>query len=106
MFEKIVERRAESGALVEGFFFSEVLKLMAGFDLRLTPDHYRGQDELEVIIAQKGDDGAIAAIAVMIRATIMSSGIEGCFTLGAIHYDSIDFVPFGYRLAAAPLSCL
>ncbi len=28
------------------------------------------------------------------------------FAFGVVLYDSIDFVPFGDRLAAAPLSCL
>ena len=62
------------------------------------------------------DDGMIAGIEVKASATVkagdflgMRALAEACgdrFAFGAILYDSADVVPFGDRLAAAPLSCL
>ena len=104
------------GALLESFVFSEVLKLMTASDLRLTPHHFRDRDMREVDIVLERDDGMIAAIEVKASATVKASDFSGLralaeacgdrFAFGAVLYDSTDVVPFGDRLAAAPLSCL
>ena len=96
--------------------FSEVLKLMAGSDLRLTPHHFRDRDMREVDVVLERDDGAIVGIEVKASATVKSSDFAGLralaeacgdrFAFGVVLYDSADFVPFSDRLAAAPLSCL
>ena len=62
------------------------------------------------------DDGMIAGIEVKASATVKTgdfSGLralaEACgdrFAFGVVLYDGGDVVPFGDRLAAAPLSCL
>ena len=62
------------------------------------------------------DNGKIAGIEVKASATVRSSGFAGLralaepcgnrFAFGIILYDNTDVVPFGDRLAAAPLSCL
>ncbi|RJT31479.1 ATP-binding protein [Mesorhizobium waimense] len=104
------------GSLLESFVFSEVLKLMTGSDLRLTPHHFRDQQMREVDIVLERDDGMIAGIEIKASATVKSSDFgglrtlaEACgnrFTYGVVLYDSADVVPFGDKLAAVPLSSL
>lgn len=115
-FDRIKVDRGLFGALLESFVFSEVLKLMTASDLRLTPHHFRDRDMREVDIVLERDDGMIAGIEVKASATVKAddfSGLralaEACgdrFAFGAVLYDNADVVPFGDRLAAAPLSCL
>ncbi|MEX1198165.1 MAG: ATP-binding protein [Pseudohongiellaceae bacterium] len=115
-FERLKTNRDLLGPLLESFVFSEVLKLMTASDLRLTPCHFRDQQMREVDIVLERDDGMIVGIEVKASATVKSrdfSGLkalaEACqdkFAYGVVLYDSTDFVPFGERLAAAPLSSL
>jgi predicted AAA+ superfamily ATPase len=115
-FDRVKANRGEFGALLESFVFSEVLKLMTGSDLRLTPYHFRDQQMHEVDIVLERDDGMIAGIEVKAAATVKSGDFAGLRTLaevckdrfafGVVLYDSGDFVPFGDKLAAAPLSSL
>jgi predicted AAA+ superfamily ATPase len=114
--DRVKANRGEFGALLESFVFSEVLKLMTGSDLRLTPYHFRDQQMHEVDIVLERDDGIIVGIEVKASATVKSSDFAGLRTLaeackdrfafGVVLYDSADLVPFGEKLAAAPLSCL
>jgi hypothetical protein len=70
----------------------------------------------EVDIVLERDDGMIVGIEVKASATVKAgdfSGLrafaEACgdrFAFGVVLYDSTDVVPFGDRLAAAPLSSL
>ena len=108
--------QASFGALLESFVFAEVLKLMTASDLRLTPHHFRDRDGREVDIVLEHDDGMIAGIEVKASATVKAGDFgglralaEACgdrFAFGVVLYDSADVVPFGDRLAAAPLSSL
>ena len=94
----------------------EVLKLMSASDLRLTPHHFRDRDMREVDILLERDDGMIVGIEVKASATVKAGDFAGLralaeacgdrFAFGAVLYDNTDVVPFGDRLAAAPLSCL
>jgi predicted AAA+ superfamily ATPase len=115
-FERVKANRGEFGALLESFVFSEVLKLMTGSDLRLTPYHFRDQQMHEVDVVLERDDGMIVGIEVKAAATVKSSDFAGLRTLaeackdqfafGVVLYDSADLIPFGDKLAAAPLSSL
>ena len=115
-FDRVKADRAMFGPLLESFVFSEVLKLMTASDLRLTPHHFRDRDMREVDIVLERDDGMIAGIEVKASATVKASDFgglralaEACgdrFGFGVVLYDSNDVVPFGERLATAPLSCL
>jgi predicted AAA+ superfamily ATPase len=70
----------------------------------------------EVDIVLERDDGMIVGIEIKASATVKSSDFGGLRTLaevcgdrfafGAVLYDSTDVVPFGDRLAAAPISLL
>ena len=115
-FDRVKADRGTFGALLESFVFSEVLKLMTASDLRLTPYHFRDRDMREVDIVLERDDGKVVGIEVKASATVKTgdfSGLralaEACgdrFEFGVVLYDSENVVPFGDRLAAAPLSCL
>lgn len=115
-FERVRANRDVFGSLLESFVFSEVLKLMAASDLRLTPYHFRDQQMREVDIVLERDDGMIVGIEIKASATVKSSDFGGLRTLaeackerfayGVVLYDSTDLVLFGDKLAAAPLSCL
>lgn len=115
-FERVKADRGTFGSLLESFVFSEVLKLMTASDLRLTPHHFRDRDMREVDIVLERDDGMIVGIEVKASATVKAGDFgglralaEACgnrFAFGVVLYDSTDVVPFGEKLAAAPLSCL
>ena len=115
-FDRVKADRGTFGALLESFVFSEALKLTTAADLRLTPYHFRDRDMREVDIVLERDDGMIAGIEVKASATVKSGDFAGLralaeacgdrFAFGTVLYDSTDVVPFGDRLAAAPLSCL
>ncbi|WP_331375357.1 ATP-binding protein [Sinorhizobium chiapasense] len=115
-FDRVKPDRGTFGALLESFVFSEILKLMTGSDLRLVPYHFRDQQMREVDVVLERDDGMIVGIEVKASATVKASDFGGLKTLaeacgekfafGVVLYDSSDVVPFGDRLAAAPLSCL
>ena len=115
-FERVRANRDLFGPILESFVFSEVLKLMTASDLRLTPHHFRDQQMREVDIVLERDDGMIVGIEIKASATVKSSDFGGLRTLaevcgdrfafGAVLYDSTDVVPFGDRLAAAPISLL
>lgn len=115
-FDRVRTDRSELGALLESFVFSEVLKLMTASDLPLVACHFRDRQMREVDIVLERDDGTIAGIDVKAAATVTSRDFAGLRTLaeackerfagGVVLYDSADIVPFGDRLAAAPLSSL
>lgn len=115
-FDRVKANCELLGALLESFVFSEILKLMSASDMRLTPYHFRDQQMHEVDIVLERDDGMIVGVEVKASATVKSSDFAGLRTLaeackkrfayGVVLYDSADLVPFGERLAAAPLSCL
>lgn len=115
-FDRIKTDRGMFGALLESFVFSEVLKLMTGSDLRLTPYHFRDRDMREVDIVLEHDNGMIAGIEVKASSTVKTGDFvglralaEACgdrFAFGVVLYDSAEMVPFGDRLAAVPLSSL
>lgn len=84
--------------------------------MHLTPYHSPDQQMHEVDIVLERDDGMITGVEVKASATVRSDDFAGLRTLavacrkrfahGVVLYDGADFVPFGDRLAAAPLSCL
>jgi len=115
-FDRVKADRGMFGALLESFVFSEVQKLMTASDLRVTAHHFRDRDGREVDVVLERDDGMIVGIEVKASATVKGGDFSGLkalaeaagsrFAYGVVLYDSTDIVPFGDRLAAAPLSCL
>jgi predicted AAA+ superfamily ATPase len=115
-FDRVKADRGTFGALLESFVFSEVRKLMTASDLRVAAHHFRDRDSREVDVVLERDDGMIVGIEVKASATVKTGDFSGLkalaeaagdrFAYGVVLYDSADIVPFGDRLAAAPLSCL
>ncbi len=115
-FDRVKANRGELGAVLESFVYSEVLKLMTASDQQLTAYHFRDQLMHEVDIVLERDDGIIVGIEVKASATVKSSDFAGLRTMaeacgerfgyGVVLHDSADFVPFGDRMAAVPVSCL
>lgn len=83
---------------------------------RADPTPIRDQEMRKVDIVLERDDGIIVGIEVKASATVKSADFgelrtlaEACkdrFAYGVVLYDSTDLVPFGDKLAAAPLSTL
>ncbi len=115
-FERVKADRSLFGALLETFVYSEILKLMTATDMALSLYHFRGQRMHEADIVIERGDGMIAGIEIKASATVRPNDFKGLkalaqvcgerFAFGVVLYDSADLVPFGDRLAAAPLSCL
>jgi len=115
-FDRIKADRGLFGALLESFVFSEVLKLMMASKMRLIPHHFRDHQMREVDMVLERDDGMIVGIETRASATVRSGDFAGLRTLseacgerfafGVVLHDGTDVVPFGDRLAAAPISGL
>ncbi len=113
---RLRENRTLFGPLLESFAVSEVLKLMTASDQHLTPYHFRDQQMHEVDLVLERDDGMIAGVEIKASATVRSGDFAGLrslaeacgprFAQGVVLYDGTGLVPFGDRLAAAPLSAL
>jgi predicted AAA+ superfamily ATPase len=115
-FERIIANRSAYGSLLETFVLSEVMKLMTGTELRLKAWHFRDHQQREVDIVLERDDGKIVGIETKASATVKRSDFNGLETLaqicgnrfaqGIILYDSTEYVSFGEKLAAVPISAL
>ncbi len=115
-FAKAKADRQQFGRLLETFALSEILKLIAVSEMQVSPYHFRDQQMREVDIVLERDDGVIAGIEVKAGATVRLGDFTGLRTLatacgerfayGAVLYDGADFVPFGERLGALPISAL
>ena len=115
-FDRVKADRGLFGGLLESFVFAEVLRLTTASGRRFTLFHFRGQNIYEVDIVLERNDGIIAGIKVKASATVGSDDFAGLrvlaeackerFAYGAVLHDGPDVVPFGEKLAAAPLSAL
>ncbi|AHE56713.1 ATP-binding protein [Sphingomonas sanxanigenens] len=115
-FARVRDDRTLLGPLLETFVFAEVEKLITASNLGLTLYHFRDSQMREVDIVLERDDGMIVGIEVKASATVRSADFAGLRTLaeicgdrfayGVMLYDGADIVPFGERLAAAPISSL
>ena len=114
--DRLVADRNQFGTLLETFVFSEIMKLMTGSEMRLAPYHFRDHQQREVDIVLEQDDGTIAGVEVKASATVRAKDFAGLRTLseacgekfshGVVLYDGKDYVPFGNKLSAAPVSTL
>jgi predicted AAA+ superfamily ATPase len=115
-FARMKADRNVFGAALETFVFAEILRLMTGSDTQLTPYHFRDQQMHKVDIVLERADGMIVGIEVKASASVNARDFSGLrilaaacpdrFAFGVVLYDSGDVVPFGEKLAAAPLSSL
>jgi len=114
--ERMAADRSNFGAVLETFVFAEVLKLTGWSDERFSLGHFRDKEQDEVDIVLEDRQGKIVGLEVKGSATVRSEDFAGLrklaqavgnrFAFGAVLYDNEQVVPFGERLAAAPLSSL
>ena len=115
-FEKLLADRTTLGPLLEGFVFTELLKLAAVMEVTPRFYHYRDKDQVEVDFVLENDAGAVVGIEVKAGATVIAGDFKGLkrlqaatgadFRLGVVLYDGDEVLPFGDRLWAAPVSTL
>lgn len=108
--------RTPFGPLLETFVFAELLKLASWSTGSFVFSHFRDKDQHEVDIVIEDRRGRVVGVEVKAAATVTGSDFgglrklaEACgerFVLGLVLYDHDRVVPFGERLAAAPLAAL
>ena len=114
--ERLARDRTDFGPVLESFVFSELLKLAAASDLRISFSHFRDKEKNEVDIVLEDGRGRVVGIEVKAAATVTAADFHGMrrlaaacgedFACGIVLYDHDRTVPFGERLFAVPLSAL
>jgi predicted AAA+ superfamily ATPase len=104
------------GPLLESFVFSELLKLSAWAEERVTLFHYRDRDQLEVDFILENSAGEIVGIEVKSAASVtrrdflglerVASAAGSAFKQGIVLYDGVQTLSFADNLRAVPLSAL
>ena len=94
----------------------ELLKLAGWAEDRFALSHFRDKERNEVDIVIEDGLGRIVGVEVKASATVTGSDFSGLrrlakgtgerFVLGLVLYDHEQTVPFGGRMAAAPVSAL
>ena len=114
--DRLNRERALLGPLLESFVFGELLKLASWSDDCYAFSHFRDKDRNEVDLVIEDRRGRVVGIEVKASATVSKGDFSGLhhlaaacgdrFVLGLVLYDHDRTVPFGDRMAAAPLSTL
>jgi uncharacterized protein len=114
--DRLQRDRSRFGALLETFVVSEIMKIAAWTDLRLTFSHYRTKDQDEVDLVIEDRRGRMVGIEVKASATARSSDVKGLrqlqaaigdrFLRGIVLYDHDRITPFDERIVAMPISTL
>ncbi len=104
------------GPLLESFVVSEVLKISAWSDRRLTFSHFRTKDQDEVDLVVEDRAGRVVGIEVKAATTVRADDFRGLrklqeavgdrFVRGILLHDHNQITPFSERLLAAPVSTL
>jgi predicted AAA+ superfamily ATPase len=104
------------GPLLECFVFSELTKMTAWANERVSIFHYRDKDKLEVDFVLENAAGQIVGIEAKSAASVTRrdfSGLErlasvsgASFIQGILLYDGTQTLSFGKNLRAVPLSAL
>ena len=114
--DRVRANRTPFGSLLETFVLAELLKLASWAEERFEFSHFRDKEANEVDVVIEDRHGRVVGIEVKASATVASSDFAGLrkladacgdrFALGLVLHDHDRLVPFGPRLAAAPLSAL
>uniref|UniRef100_UPI0031010E48 ATP-binding protein n=1 Tax=Neorhizobium sp. EC2-8 TaxID=3129230 RepID=UPI0031010E48 len=114
--DRLQRDRSRFGALLETFVVSEIMKIAAWTDLRLTFSHYRTKDQDEVDLVIEDRRGRMVGIEVKASATARSADVKGLrqlqaaigdrFLRGIVLYDHDRITPFDERIVAMPISNL
>ncbi|MDE0053275.1 MAG: ATP-binding protein [Gammaproteobacteria bacterium] len=108
--------RTPFGPVLETFVLGELLKLASWADDRYAFSHFRDKERNEVDIVIEDSAGRIIGVDVKASATVSEGDFAGLrrlraatrdsFAMGLVLYDHEYAVPYGDRMAAAPLSAL
>ncbi|RFB87112.1 AAA family ATPase [Rhizobium leguminosarum bv. trifolii] len=114
--ERLLRDRSRFGPLLETFVVSEIMKIAAWTDLRLSFSHYRTKDQDEVDLVIEDRRGRVVGIEVKASATVRPSDIRGLrqlkattgdrFLQGLILHDHDRVTPFDENISAIPISSL
>ena len=114
--DRLRRGRTPFGAVLETFVLGELLKLASWADDRYEFWHFRDKERNEVDIVIEDRFGQIVGVEVKASATVSGGDFSGLhrlaaaagerFAFGLVLYDHDLTVPFGERLAAAPVSAL
>ena len=114
--DRLRRDRTQFGAVLETFVLGELLKLAGWAEDRYALSHFRDKERNEVDIVIEDALGRIVGIEVKASATVTGGDFSGLrrlaaatgerFVLGLVLYDHEQTVPFGGRMAAAPVSAL
>ncbi|MCB8829770.1 DUF4143 domain-containing protein, partial [Escherichia coli] len=112
----VLSDRTRFGAILESFVVSEIFKLAAWSERRLTFSHYRTKDQDEVDLVIEDRRGRVIGIEVKAAATVRQHDLRGLrqlqeavgdrFVHGIVLHDHDRITPFGEKLHAMPLSSL
>lgn len=108
--------RALLGPLLEGFIFSELVKLIPLAQERVTLCHYRDRDQYEVDFVLENAEGQIVGVEVKAAASVVRKDFSGLdrlasvagprFVQGIVLYDGDESIAFGDKLRAAPIASI
>ena len=114
--DRLRRDRTPFGAVLETFVLGELLKLAGWAEDRYALSHFRDKERNEVDIVIEDGLGRIVGIEVKASATVTGGDFSGLrrlaaatgerFVLGLVLCDHEQTVPFGRRMAAAPVSAL
>ena len=114
--ERLRTDRTPFGPVLETFVLGELLKLATWADDRYAFSHFRDKERNKVDIVIEDGLGRIVGVEVKASATVSEGDFAGLrrlaaatrdsFAFGLVLYDHEHAVPFGERMAAAPLSAL
>ena len=104
--DRLHRDRTPFGTLLETFVLAELLKLASWADDRYIFSHFRDKErnEVDIVIEVKASATVSGRDFSGLRRLAAATG-EG-FSLGLVLYDHERTVPFGERMAAAPVSTL
>lgn len=113
---RIRKDRSLFGPLLEGFVFSELLKLSSWMDERVSLFHYRDRDRFEVDFVLEDSAGRIVGIEVKAAASVtrqdfaglqrLASAAGDSFVQGILLYQGEHILSFAENLRAVPLPAL
>ncbi len=114
--DRLRRDRVPFGAILETFVLGELLKLAGWAEDRYGLSHFRDKDGNEVDIVIEDESGQVVGIEVKASATVSNRDFSGLrrlaaatgerFAYGLVLHDHERTLPFGERLAAAPVSAL
>ena len=113
---RLVRQEAAGGGLLENFVLSELARLCAFSDERVTLRHYRTRDGIEVDAVLETADGRVVGVEVKSTTSVRDDDFRGVrelqrrvpdrFVAGFVMHCGKSVLPFGPNLTAIPIDAL